>query len=220
MVLRKKIFLLLSLLLITGCSSKYQLEITNDKFIENVNTVILNEDIPESNPVATISDNYTPFIKMDNFVTPFISSQKILYNKTVDETNAGYNVNLNYTYTPEEFKDSYALNMCFENYVFQNNKKNFIFHLNGTFYCLYGDKTTIEVKTDNYVSEHNADKVEDNKYIWYITKDEIKTKDISIKISKEKKDNYVFRNTMIIITCGVLIVGAILITYKKIKGTR
>ena len=201
----------------TGCSSKYRLEVTNDKFIENVDTTILNKDIPEPNEEASNSDFATPFIKEDNFVTPFLGNQNISFNKTVDETDDGYNIKLNYEYTPEEFESSYALNMCFENHTFQNNKKNFIFHLSGTFYCLYGNKTTIELKTDNYVIKHNADKVEDNRYIWYITKDTINDKDINIKISKEKNDNYVFRNTFIILVCSILIGGSIFIIYKKNK---
>ena len=203
----------------TGCSSKYQLKITNDKFVENVNTTILNEDIPDYDPQASNSDFATPFIKEDNFVTPFSGNQKILFNKNVKKIDDGYSVKLNYEYTPEEYKNSYALNMCFENHSFQNNKKSFNFHLSGDFYCLYGHKTTIEIKTENYVMEHNADKVDDDKYIWYITSDEIRSKDINIKISKQKRDNYITRNTVLILISAILICGVILITYKKTKRT-
>ena len=218
MVLKKKIYwLFLAILLVTGCSSKYQLEVTNDKFIEQVDTEILNKDIPDYNFKASNSDFATPFIKDDTFVTPFPDNTNIHYNKKVTETKDGYNVKLSYTYKPDEFRNSYAMSMCFENHNFQNEKKYFNFHLSGRFYCLYSDNLTITVKTDNYVSEHNADKVEGNTYIWYIDNSNLNTTDINIKISKQDKKNYIFRNAVLIIIGVVLIGSAIYITYKKIK---
>ena len=218
MVLKKKIFfLLITILFITGCSSKYQLEVTNDKFIEQVDTEILNEDIPDYNPKASNSDFATLFIKDDTFVTPFPDNPSIHYNKKVNQTEDGYNVKLSYTYKPDEYKNSYAMNLCFEKKNFQNEKNYFLFHLSGRFDCLYSDNLTITVKTDNYVNEHNADKVEGNTYIWYIDSSNLNTTDINIKISKQDKKNYIFRNAVLIIIGFALIGSAIYITYKKNK---
>ncbi len=205
------------MLFITGCSSKYQLEVTNDKFIEQVDTEILNKDIPDYNPKASNSDFATPFINDDTFVTPFPDNPDIHYNKKVNQTDDGYNVKLSYTYKPDEYKNSYAMNLCFETANFQNTKKYFNFHLSGRFSCLYSNKLSVNVKTDNYVEEHNADKVDGNTYIWYIDSTNMNATDINIKISKQDRENYIFRNTILILIGLILIGSAIYITYRKYK---
>ena len=90
-------------------------------------------------------------------------------------------------------------------------------NFSGSFYCLHGDSVTINIKTNNEVISHNADKVSGNTYTWVINKDNAQDTNISINISK--KSMYI--KPIIYIILGVvflvLSIGAY-IAYNKIKN--
>lgn len=201
------------LFLLSGCSSKYQLEISNDKITETIDATILKSDIPPSNKNATASNDVTPFIENPQY--PFASSTIETYDKTVTETDDSYLINLNYDYTPDNYEYSKAMQLCFKKSTYLNEKNYYYIHLEGTFFCLYGNKTSIQIKTDNHVMSHNADKVNGNIYIWNINTDNINDTSIDIKIDKRNKTNYWFIYIGLIIGCFSIIIGIIYFLYQK-----
>lgn len=204
-------------LLLTGCSTEYNLEFSNNEIKEHIVANIVDTDIPKqsSNNLAAHDDPITPFINNDQY--PFAHNDSIKYDKKVDKKANSTIVSLDYKYSHEEFKKSRAFNSCFEEKEFKETKKGYNLNFAGHFYCLYGDSVIINIKTNNEVISHNADKVSGNVYTWIIDKDNAQDANISINISKTS----MFVKPIIYIVIGVVLlvlsIGAY-IAYNKIKN--
>lgn len=212
-----KIILIIACFILTGCSAEYNLEFSNDKIKEHIVANILDTDIPKqiANPISELDDQITPFIENEQY--PFSNNDDIKYNKKVEKKSNATTVTLDYEYSHEEFKNSKAYSTCFAEKSFEETKKGYNLKFSGHFYCLYGDSVTINIKTNNEVISHNADKVSGNTYTWVINKDNAQDANISINISK--KSMYI--KPIIYIVLGVvflvLTIGAY-IAYNKIKN--
>lgn len=212
-----KIAFIIICLCLTGCSTEYNLEFSNDKIKEHIVANILDADIPKqiANPISELDDQITPFINNEQY--PFSDNTDDKYTKNVIKKSNYTEVALDYSYSHEEFKNSKAYKTCFEEKSFEENKKGYSLTFSGSFYCLHGDSVTINIKTNNEVISHNADKVSGNIYTWVINKDNAQDANISINISK--KSMYI--KPIIYIILGVvflvLSIGAY-IAYNKIKN--
>lgn len=212
-----KIAFIIICLCLTGCSTEYNLEFSNDEIKEHIVTNILDTDIPKqpTDNIATHDDPITPFIDNDQY--PFVQDNSITYDKKVEKKNNATIVTLDYKYSHEDFKKSRAFNSCFEEKEFKETKKGYNLNFAGHFYCLYGDSVTINIKTNNEVISHNADKVSGNTYTWIINKEKAQDANISINISKTS----MFVKPIIYIIVGVIFlvlsIGAY-IAYNKIKN--
>lgn len=209
----KKIILLIFLLLLTGCTIDYNLEIDKNKIIEEMSGTILKEEY-EIKETYTDINLFYQIVNYDQRV--FLNDDKI-YDKKIVENDDGVGYNFKYTYN-ENFDKSRLLNTCFEKVDFIETDEYYYADIGGDFYCQYSDEIIINVKTNYVVLNNNANKVKDNVYTWIIDGN---TTDIQMVISKtlvnnsntnaESKPNY-FR----IIGFIVLIVLS-LITYFLYK---
>ncbi len=212
-----KIGFIIICLFLTGCSTEYNLEFSNDAIKEHIVANILDTDIPvqSENPLAAHDDPITPFIENDQY--PFAHNNDITYDKKVEKKTNSTIVTLDYQYSHDEFRKSRAFNSCFEEKSLEENKKGYNLNFAGRFYCLYGDSVTINIKTNNEVISHNADKVSGNVYTWVINKDNAQAADIRMNISKTS----MFVKPVIYIVLGVvflaLSIGAYIV-YNKIKN--
>ena len=183
----KKVIMVLAIFvfILTGCSSEYNLEINNSKIKENIKVEILDADIPKEVPGIDVelNDRITPFINNDQY--PIFNNTKIKYKKKVTKVGDLTKVTLNHTYTHDEFRNSNTFKTCFENAEFKKTRKGYDLNFSGSFYCLYGDSIKINVKTNNKVINHNADKVSGNVYTWVINDNNVKNVDINLSLSKQ-----------------------------------
>ncbi len=218
--MKKLLYILLLLVCLTGCSTQYNLEISNEGIKETIVSTILDSEIPvqtkeEINAHIELDDPITPFINGEHY--PFSNNQEKKYNKDVKKENNSTIVTLKYDYKFDEYKNSRAFKECFENKTFDYDKNGYLLQMTGKFYCLYGDKIEINIKTNNKVNSHNADKVSGNTYTWIINKDNMNKADIKINISKESA--YQMHIIMIILDIfGVIIIVVGYTAYKKIKN--
>lgn len=214
----KKTLIICICIFLCGCTSKYTLEISDDSFKENIDVVIdknLLPSIPEiSENGIELDDRLTPFLKDDTKV--FTNNDKKNYKKKVTYLDNIIKVKMSYKYNKKEFLNSNSLNLCFDDAVFTYEDKYYI-QAKGTFYCLYIDEIEINIKTNNKVFEHNADKVDGNIYTWIINKKNYNDVDIEISIDK----GISIKQVLSYIIFGVLIVtiGLVLFynLYKKNK---
>lgn len=211
----KIILLSISLVFVSGCVSKYELEIDGNEFSETVTTHIyagdrefdLYEGIESGNRI----DAY-----VDRDVYPFFANYDYIYEKNVKKIDDYEQVELKYNYTDNEYKDSNAVNLCFENRNFNIEKNYYDIDLSGYFYCLYNNETLdIIIKTKNKVIDNNADEVIKNKYIWHITQDNFKDVSIKFQVSKKKEINNLYLYAIISLVIITLI--TVLILFLKIK---
>ena len=180
----KKFFIIILCILACGCTTKYNLEISNNSFKENIDVVIDKDDIIEYddeylNSGAEVDDQITPFLENDNYS---IGTRK-KYKKSVKKLDNYTNVKMSYNYDEKEFKESNTLNNCFEHHTFKFDDTYYI-HGFGSFYCLYTDSLDIVIKTNNNVVSNNADEVNGNEYIWHVNNNNVNNFELEIEIEK------------------------------------
>ena len=133
----KKIILLFIILFASGCTAEYNLEIKNNSFDEKINIIIDKDEIPNNPyPEEIETDNQIESL-LENEYSALFSNDKAYYKKDVVETTNYINVDLNYNYTANEFKDSNSLNLCFDKFEFYNGDDSYYINASGVFYCLW-----------------------------------------------------------------------------------
>lgn len=189
-----KIIIIILSLIITGCS-KYNYE---------TDTIIYNLDIDKTfkeNIVFTLPPNVEDKIKeeADNTSTsleynllknnpkPIFSEHNIFYNKDINKSKDKVEVSLDYEYLEKEFDYSQYIMQCFENYNLESDKDYFEANLSGEFYCLNDKNIEINIKSTYEVTDSNGEQVDD-KYTWYINKNNYQNVNIYYKLSRDYND--------------------------------
>lgn len=218
--MKKKMFLVLFVLLLTGCTNQYNINFSNDKIEEEIVSNILIQDIPVQSAAEIaagieLDDSVTPYIEDDQY--PFIDDTEKKYEKTVNKGTTSTQVKLNYTYSHDEYRNSRVFKTCFKNKELTETRNYYNLSFSGDFYCLYGDEIEVNIRTDNEVLYNNADKVNGNVYTWIINRDNKNKANISMQISKKSaKVNSIFM--VIIGIVGVILVIGGFIAYKNLKN--
>ena len=192
--MKKGLFLLFCIFLLSGCSVNYDLEI-GDEILEKTN-IIENFSAPDYNynlfniystkpiplseyvPIMSESDNRAEGISYYDF-KPFSDSTTFGINYA-GNFNADIPLNEssilwfgvgNFDYREEE--DGIYINVPSKIKIFEQFSNL--------------DEINVNIKTDYNVIENNADKVNKNVYVWKINRDNYKNKTIKLKISKSSK---------------------------------
>lgn len=183
------------IILLTGCSCNYELSIQNNKIYETLKINGVTNEIPPNVDLETLSNgNYTKNI--------------------IDDT-----VTYNSNYSMNNYKESNLLN-CFDSYNIQSGDETYIIRTGKKFKCypyqyndfdvLTYDQLEIVIKTNHKVINHNAAKVENNIYYWYINDENINDTEIYFEISKNAKNNIIF---WIIGFVSILLITGIFVYY-------
>lgn len=217
--MKKKIFLIITCLLLTGCTANYNLEITDNNFHETISGNILNDEIELDNSKTDIG-HYEYLLNAEQPI--FQNNDTIFYNKTINKKENSTDFEYSYTFNETNFNNSRTLNTCFDNYSFESKDNKYNIYLSGNFHCAYTDKININLTTDYTVTAHNADKKSKNTYTWTINKNEIEDLNLYITIDKEKTKasnilNWSTFKTIGLITLLILSGIAIFIGKKKLK---
>lgn len=149
----KFLFIILFVVICTGCSSKYTLTYNNDKFFEEL--IVYNYDFEEKE----VLERYTSGSEY------LVIDEKNSYQYKEDNGKKIYTYNMG-----KDFLVSPIIKSCFED-VFVIDEDSYInIKTDGDFYC---DNNKLEVyfKTDKKVLYSNASSVEDNIYKWDDLKD-------------------------------------------------
>lgn len=210
--------LLVFMIFLSGCTATYRLEIDGTNFNETITTYIYTGDREK----ATYDDEVTAQ-RIDAFVEkdvayPFFENYQKSYKKEVNKFENYEQVILNFEYEDNEYINSNAINLCFENRNFEIGDKDYKLDLSGYFYCLYDNETLdIEIITNNDVVEHNAHEQKKNKYVWHINQSNYKDVDINIQFNKvnQRYKNYLTIGITIMI---ILIIGVIVMLKLKVKN--
>ena len=215
----KKIICLITIIFLTGCGAKYQINITDDSVEETINVSMYvdptkgNNDVAESvdlNSIEAINS-----LKNTN-LTVLTNSNDIFYNKEITNDGNLYNISLSYKYSKEQYKNSRVINECFENHTILFEKDRTYIHLSGKFYCYDNEDIDIVVKSSNKVNKSNGSK-SGGSYHWTINQDNYNNVDIEIEISdKSKVRMYIYYGIAAIVLAVLLYFG--FIAYGKIAN--
>ena len=178
--MKKIIVVLISLLLLTGCTIDYNLVIDKDSIKETITGTAYKEEYEVREEDSGLNLFYT-YINDD--INPLISGDG-LYTKDINEIDNGINYKYDFIYK-NNYDKSKIINSCFENSNVKETDTYYSIELSGEFYCLYSDKININVISNYVVLENNAKEVNGNKYIWVI--DDSSNVNIFLNISKEIK---------------------------------
>lgn len=228
----KKIFLLLFVLLFTGCDVVYNLDIDNnflessEFFMEESDNAAYNE-FPKG-VVQRIAGNLDELINKyysENYsamVNPLFSNE--YYKKEKLSDNKG--IKLYYDFTPENYKYSFLVDYCFENISIKKNKKDLILNLKNSSNCFFDiydriNSIRVNIKTDYEVIDNNADKVSNGVYSWFLSNSSDEKIYMKIKMPDDIKDNNsIFIWIMICFFVLFLFISVYFIIRKKNKSNQ
>ena len=223
--MKNKSLFIIILILITGCSVEYNLNI-DSSFSEH--TVY----IPESSEEMIDGTQYRlPALFSESRLTYDNSNLKEIkyYNiKTLKDNKFSFN----FVYDDNQLNDSNIANSCYQ-FFSVDAKENEVSILTGNkFYCfdVYEelDSVTININSNYKVIQSNADKIVGKKHTWYITRENASNKPIIFVYDKSKKNmtimQYLIDNVPLVVVVGTtLMFGGItflIINTKKKKANK
>ncbi len=223
--MKNKSLFIIILILITGCSVEYNLNI-DSSFSEH--TVY----IPESSEEMIDGTQYRlPALFSESRLTYDNSNLKEIkyYNiKTLKDNKFSFN----FVYDDNQLNDSNIANSCYQ-FFSVDAKENEVSILTGNkFYCfdVYEelDSVTININSNYKVIQSNADKIVGKKHTWYITRENASNKPIIFVYDKSKKNmtimQYLIDNVPLVVVVGTtLMLGGItflIINTKKKKANK
>ncbi len=212
----KKWYLILPicLLLVTGCDVTYQIEFQDDKIIETNTFYLPNSELENDDIVTTLEKkalNYT-------MNTDFLISPKTDIIR--EENQTGYAVTNEYSYN-----DYSTIDNCYDAFNIIKKDGTVTISTSNQFQCFqnYNELNQVKImaKVNYKVSQHNADEVKKNTYIWYIDKNNAASKPIHLVFNLNQKiNNFAFTNWqtyVIVIASFVIIVLLVIWMISKIS---
>ena len=109
--MKNKIIILLSLLLLTGCTVNYNLEINKDTLNETITGTVTKEESSQESNATGLSTVYS----IINEEQKPVYNKEELYQKDLKESGNNINYTSKYNYNIEDFVNSTIINTCFEN---------------------------------------------------------------------------------------------------------
>lgn len=211
--MKKTIILILTILFLCGCEAKYNIKIYEDKINEEIliyeKTAILDKYDDEDKVLFEDELNYWE-LDLD------------YYNKErySENNNTGYKYKSYFTH--DEYEQLTALNRCYAEFNYQQEPTIKI-TTSKDFLCLneYEELKDFEItiETDYKVINSNADKVDGNKLIWKINKNNHKNKPILLELEKhpEKKKLGIKEILIIILFFGLIFINLTVLKKDKKK---
>ena len=199
--------LIIGIFTLVGCSSEYNLIISDNEITEDINVVIL--------------DNQETSNNFDLDFYPLHSNFDEIYEKNIIKENDFIRLNLKYNYSPQDFSNANSFNECFhDKEVVLNNEDYYYLKLSEFYPCVTASEFDINIITDNKVLMNNADIVKGNKYTWHVDENNKADLLIEIKIAKGIK---AYNNSKLI---SYIVIGSILfilfvvmiVFFKKSNG--
>ena len=220
--MKKIVLLFMFTILLTGCSCDYELNISDDKVVENVDISL---------PYSMDSDDRSKFLeytKVDNLAVVG-GLDNPYYDMSARADNYGDVYNFNYSYDKEHpIKNARTMQSCFEKYKVAETSSYYMFVFRGEFKCKYKfDDVNITVKTNNEVPKHNSTDYDEKEgvYRWKIDSSNASDVDIKLLVQKDKypekikeQSNNLFINIFLIVGILVSIVGGIIFTKKVLNA--
>ncbi len=201
-------------LLLSGCSFEYNVEITPDNIGESNNIYI--ENVNKSNIEKNVYDLILKYV--GSFDELGVEKSKII--KKNDIYGMSFYRNFNFS----DYKNLSTFSLCYDNYKIVNNGNRVVIATSKEFKCFDKfeelDDVIINITTDLDVISSNADYVDNNKYTWFINKDNANDKSISFIFDNNRKIKIEKSiGAFGIVVISLLVIGIIVIIIR-LRGKR
>ena len=184
--MKKILFILITCLLLTGCTVNYNLEINDNNFKETITGSVLNKELDTNN--STSINNYSFLLSEEQ--PSFYKNENIFYNKTTNNAQDRIDFDYNYIFNENNFNNSRIINECFNNHVYEYKDNKYYLVVSGKFNCNYSETTNINITTDYNVTSNNAQKIKNNTYTWTINENNKDNIYFFITINKTNKSSF------------------------------
>ncbi len=228
MKLKRIIFLIISMIMLSGCSAEYELNFVDAKYNEKFKTIGSINDENYRNEIDVLNDKNYLFVdstlQTGDFPAESFLDEYAIYDKNVFNNDKGYGVILSYSYnSKDDYLKSSIIYSMFQGFNITDDEIYLYDPLNVFLTYPLLDDITISFKSDKKVYDNNADEVKNNKYYWYLNKDNYKDKNIRISFKKNEmlsQKNIVisdksFKFGMYIFLI-ILLIG-VLVIFEKVK---
>ena len=209
----KLVILVCGMVLLSGCSAEYNLTIDETIMEENISAIF--DKKTESDYASRMEKiRRTSYYNFDTRENEYYT-----FNKTEDDNNIF--LNYNYKYTNNNLYKSEAVSRCYYKRIVNVTENNITINTDNQVACIYKDgnkeidSITVNIRTDLIVLEHNADKVNDKVYTWYINDENYSNKPIYIKMEKEKSGGSFVDQTISIVIIVLIIIAIGIIIYLR-----
>ena len=228
------ILVILSLVvLLSGCSANYEVEIVNDKIKEKTSMIDMDsykwdKELPiNTNGVDIVSDKAMTFREYvdKSFANSFpalSNDANTFYEKKKVDNKKELGIVYNYIYDFSNYKYSNIINSCYRYFNVLDSNDLYILSTNDTINCLSYDNVdsiTIHLKTNHKVKSNNASRVDGYNYYWTFTEANKDNAGIYIELYKDKYVfNYENKITIVLtifISLAILAFIVIIIFRKK-----
>lgn len=202
---KKKLLVLLSILLLTGCQAEYNIVIDEDTIKEELliyETNMSKWSTIQGNNVLTYQQYQQTY--KDAPIGVYYNDQNVDAEIGFNPDRKYYTINLiddnnkkGLTFTNDfginNYADSYIIRNCFKHVNILNQSNTISISTDSELSCMNYmdgiDKITINIKTNYEVLDTNATSVNDKTYTWVITKNNYTNSNIYMKINKLVKYN-------------------------------
>ncbi len=203
------LFIAFFVLIVSGCTKEYKLYISDNKFVEKFHM-----EINESNDYSYV---------LDGDFYPLHNDFEHKFKKSLKESNGDKILDLEYSYTPDDFVNANSFNQCFDDREVITKDDFYIIKLSKPNGCMFNENYTINIITDNKVVENNADKVKRNQYTWYVNNNDRDSFNLIIKIEKGTAKTVEEKYSAIIyIVLGLvlfIVLGAVCLFVKRRRNS-
>lgn len=220
---KKILFVILMLILVSGCKAKYTVKINKDGSVEESLSAT---ETPE------YYDNYshTSVGKVISYVIdPYIdllNSKKYTVNTNVNvNSDSGATVKKKYSSFKDYIGNSIVYSQFTDKIQYEEKGDKVSISLKGKFSSSNQNQAYVPVKDGSItivvpykVLDNNADKVDGNSYTWLFENNKGEEKEIRISYTKSKIANLDFNYSVIIIIAILIILGIIaFVIVRKLK---
>lgn len=202
-------------------------------------TVYINSD--EIEEVIYISDNKSNVYDLQGNINESIKSSVNVferefeyYNKEDIVVEDNIKRKYNFKMSIDDWRDFSILRKCYDDVNIRKSNTRITVNATGEYRCGYmfdANNVTLNIVSDLTLYKSNADKIEGNRYTWYLNKDNYKNKSIYIsynlneedKINQVNNSNSVKENNsidiFIILLISILIIICGIVIYIKVKNS-
>lgn len=180
--MKRKLFLLFIIFLLSGCTVNYNLTIDNDTALENIKISIPTEDATEKEFESQVKHK-----------RPVYFGEKKYYDMTYDNDGDNYHVDYIYKHNINNLHKSSFLNNCYATNNIKVSDEQISISTSNVFRCinlddgLHTDAVDVNITTKLKVLNNNADEINNNTYTWHMDGYDYSNKPIKLVLQKNKK---------------------------------
>lgn len=225
--MKKILFILISLVFLTGCSNTFTYEFKENTISSTIELEFNDNEYTNYQKTFGIEYNKETTPNMHKLIDDTYKSASAIaykdengkyfyYNPINYERNSNNNkYTYSYDFNYETIKSNYYLNDCFDYFTATEDDKYYYYHINGAYTCGNENNLTFNIKANNRLADSNAVNRNKDVHSWDIRKNE---NDIYFIISKNELNNSKISKitTISFIIIALLAIGATIL-YKKVQ---